>query len=232
MKIHTHKNLTKNGFTLMETVIAIGVIAVLVTGFIAVFTPAIEGIRRSISMEEANRLTSTLERELVTLRGSSQQNEYATGFDKAIDWIQSSDTLSTAMIIYQYRGEIGSIRSGSSPNDDNTQVPSVVTTAGGAGTNFTTVPMLRRNNDPLLDDDLTAMEGRAYVVRCIPLIEDEQGNLIRANSSQIENADDQAVITFAAEFYSLPARDLSSLTQERFNNMSRPMFTRNLAVRR
>ena len=36
-------------FTLMETVIAIGVLAVLLTGFMAVFTPAAQGIRRSIS---------------------------------------------------------------------------------------------------------------------------------------------------------------------------------------
>jgi prepilin-type N-terminal cleavage/methylation domain-containing protein len=39
------------GFTLLETVIAIGVLAVLLTGFIIVFAPAAEGIKKSINVQ-------------------------------------------------------------------------------------------------------------------------------------------------------------------------------------
>jgi type II secretory pathway pseudopilin PulG len=43
------KRRLRAAFTLTETVIAIGVLAVVLTGFIAVFTPAAQGIRRAIS---------------------------------------------------------------------------------------------------------------------------------------------------------------------------------------
>jgi prepilin-type N-terminal cleavage/methylation domain-containing protein len=49
------------GFTLLETVIAIGVLAVLLTGFMVVFAPAADGIRKSINVQQADRMGSTLE---------------------------------------------------------------------------------------------------------------------------------------------------------------------------
>ena len=88
----------RTGFTLMETVIAIGVIALLITGFVAVFAPAVQGIRRSISSEEANRLTSTLEQELVTLRSGQQPSAATSGFAKAFDWINGSGNETTALL--------------------------------------------------------------------------------------------------------------------------------------
>jgi len=56
-------NTFRRGFTLMETVIAIGVLAVLLTAFMAVFGPATRGVRRSINVQEADRLAATLEKE-------------------------------------------------------------------------------------------------------------------------------------------------------------------------
>ena len=57
----------------METVIAIGVLAVLLTGFMIVFAPAAAGIRKSINVQEADRLASTLEQELVTPPGHGRK---------------------------------------------------------------------------------------------------------------------------------------------------------------
>src|SRR6186997_3210493 len=90
------------GFTLLETVIAIGVLAVLLTGFMVVFTPAAEGIRKSINVQQADRLASALEQELVTLHDKS----YPTGFDKSYEWIKDSDKAASALMVYQYRGQI------------------------------------------------------------------------------------------------------------------------------
>ena len=92
------------GFTLLETVIAIGVLSVLLTGFIVVFTPAAQGIRKSINVQDADRLASALEQELVTHRAG---DNYATGFDKAFNWIRTSDKAASAVLVYQYRGELG-----------------------------------------------------------------------------------------------------------------------------
>ena len=44
----------------MESVIAIGVVAILLTTFLAVFGPATQGIRRASSTQEADRLAATL----------------------------------------------------------------------------------------------------------------------------------------------------------------------------
>ena len=66
----------KRAFTLLETVIAIGVLAVLLTGFMIVFAPAAAGIRKSINVQEADRLASSLEQELVTLRTGDQREDW------------------------------------------------------------------------------------------------------------------------------------------------------------
>ena len=95
----------KPGFTLLETVIAIGVLAVLLTAFMYAFGPAMSGIRRSINSQEADRLASTLENELTTLRSGQQSADIKTGFDKAFQWIKQANQASNALFIYQYRGD-------------------------------------------------------------------------------------------------------------------------------
>lgn len=233
----------QRGFTLMETVIAIGVIALLITGFVAVFAPAVEGIRRSISAEEANRLTSTLEQELVTVRQGQLPANPKTGFEKGFQWILQSNLANTAVVVYQYRGAPNSNR----PDDTPTPVPSA---QGIPGRDFITVSMVRRVDDPSLAQDLEALEGRPFVVRLTQLIYDPNGALIRnPNANQIADPKNpgqaftqsdpypEAVIAFAADFYSLPNRSPAYLRsagfQTYFNTrMTRPMFTRNLAIRR
>jgi prepilin-type N-terminal cleavage/methylation domain-containing protein len=85
------KNNKKSGFTLMESVIAIGVLAVMLTAFMAVFGPATRGIRRAINVQEVDRMTSALENELSTNRpGAPTGSEALTSFHKAYDWIQYS----------------------------------------------------------------------------------------------------------------------------------------------
>lgn len=234
-------NPTRSGFTLMETVIAIGVVAVLITGFVAVFAPAVDGIRRSISTEEANRLTSAMERELVTLRVGQEPVDATTGFEKAFQWILESDEAGEAILIYQYRGSMNSRRADESPEPYDT-------VGGVAGTDFVTVSMTRRVSDPLLSQDLQALEGRVFVVRCTQLVNDANGALIRGTLGTIVDPkggaappDDpaaypEAVLTFAADFFLLPSRNpdyIEGAFSEFFDNrMRRPMFTRNLAVRR
>jgi prepilin-type N-terminal cleavage/methylation domain-containing protein len=236
------RNTVRQGFTLMETVIAIGVIAVLITGFIAVFAPAVDGIRRSITAEEASRLTTTLERELVTLRPGEEMPDVNTGFAKAFRFIRDSNNPDQALLIYQYRGSLNAQRA------DDTPTP--VHDAGGvAGTDFVTVSMVRRISDPLLSDDLQALEGRIFVVRCTQLVYDENGALVRGVPGQISDpkgggvpADTaanypEAVLTFVADFFAVPSRSPQYLQGPSFasyfeDRMVRPMFTRNLAVRR
>lgn len=235
----THRSSAKGGFTLMETVIAIGVLAVLITAFMAVFGPAAAGIRRAINTQEADRLASTLERELVSLRPGQDGPGINTGFDKAFEWIASSNTATDAVFVYQYRGNPNSLRS------DGTATP-VANRAGEPGRDFIVQPMVRRLSDNLFLEDVAALEGAIFVVRTTQLVFNN-GELQAGTAGQIvdpygggpaasADAYPEAFIAFAAEFHSLPANNPSyfqggAFTQ-RFNNLRNPVFTRNLAVRR
>ncbi|MBK1826969.1 type IV pilus modification PilV family protein [Haloferula rosea] len=231
---------TNRGFTLMETVIAIGVLAVLLTAFLAVFAPAAQGIRKAISVQEADRLAYTLERELVTLR-SGDSDDYKTGFEKAYEWIIDSNDSSKALLIYQYRGDPNSLRS------DGTMEP--YTGNGVAGQDFIVQPVVRPKDSTELEDDLKAIEGRVYTVQMTQLVFNG-GQLAKGTAGEIVDPTPgdgdsgggsgvdgypEAVIAFAAEFYAVPNSSYSYITTKinaaTFAN-AKPIFTRNLAVRR
>ena len=232
----------RGGFTLMETVIAIGVLAVLLTAFLAVFTPAAQGIRKAISAEEADRLAFTLERELVTLRDG--EGDYATGFDKAYDWIESSHDSGQALLIYQYRGDPSQIR------PDGTMEP--YTAADGvAGQDFVVQPVVRRKDAvATLEDDLKALEGRIFTVKMTQLVFNDAGELERGTPGKIDDPTPEgdgggggaggdsesypeAYIAFAAEFYRVPNASFRYIQDKLdLESLDNPIFTRNLAVRR
>ena len=226
-------------FTLMETVIAIGVLVVLLTGFMAVFTPAAQGIRRSISSEQAARLTTTLENELATLRKGQETPEPATAFDKAFNWIKGGNAAATAIFVYQYRGNPTSIRADGTPSP-------MTTITGEPGKNYIVQSMARRLTDAELENDLKAIEGSVFFVKPTQLVfiagELKPGNPGKIYSTNgLEAADvaayKEAVIAFSAEFHNVPTKSIGYLKSAtfttRFNSTTiKPIFTRNLAVRR
>jgi type II secretory pathway pseudopilin PulG len=229
------------GFTLMETVIAIGVLAVMLTAFMAVFGPASRGIRRSINVQEADRLTSALEREMATNRPSGATAEATTAFHKAYDWITGSHQNNTVVFAYQYRGNPSQLRA------DGTMEP-FTTRGGSAGQDYVVQPMLRRRGDALLEQDLRALEGRVFFVKMTQLIFDGANGMRPGQAGTISPPPGQtalggtgadsypdAVIPFMAEFYEIQTTDPAFLRAGgRFNvaNYTKPMFTRNVAVRR
>lgn len=253
----------KRGFTLLETVIAIGVLAVLLTGFMVVFAPAADGIRKSINVQQADRLASTLEQELVTLRkGEAKPPDIVTGFDKSFDWIMKSGTANTALMVYQYRGEIGG---GSRSPDDGTPKPVVDLKGKLPGKDYIVIPMVRRKSDANFNEDLPAIEGPVYMVKCTqlifgPLPAPATGEgLIAGNPGEIKNPKPnpstatvppyqpgpfskavdypEAVIAFTADFYQMPAKtktyfDTAGPFTSKFSTLKNPVFSRNLAVRR
>lgn len=239
--------LRKRAFTLLETVIAIGVLAVLLTGFMVVFAPAAEGIRKSINVQQADRLATTLEQELVTLRGS-ESTGFKTGFNKAFSWIKDSARASDAILVYQYRGKIGN---GSTRTDDGTPLPQATLQAKTAGTDFVMVPMARRlspDNLAKFREDLTAVDGAVYLVKCTQLtfqagelkVTTLPGSIMdpKALGAAITDPDlyPEAVIAFSADFFIMPAKTegyfSSTAFTSRLPNMKNPVFSRNLAVRR
>lgn len=242
----------KRAFSLIETVIAIGVLAVLLTGFMIVFAPAAAGIKKSISAQEADRLSSTLEQELVTLRKGENSVDVATGFDKAYKWIEDSMKSSPEVIfIYQYRGDVSGTR-----DDDTPKRYEKSASEGVPGKDYKVVSMARRRvdlkgaKDSYFEDDLKALEGRVYAVKAKQLvfsggqlvvstkqvIEDPTpGEAITGSTPPVSGKYPEAVIAFAAEFYTISTSSYDFLkTGGKFDpsKLKNPVFTRNLAVRR
>jgi prepilin-type N-terminal cleavage/methylation domain-containing protein len=226
-----------NGFTLIETLLAIGVIAVLLTGFMIVFAPAAAGIRKALSIQELDRMTSTLEQEIVTVRGTSGTG---TGFSQALEWIRDSQTVGQALLLYQYRGKLSETR------PDGTAKPEPIVKDKLPGKDYVVLSMVRRKSDPLFLEDLTAAEGVIYVVKCTQLAytngELKPGTAgvitdLKGNSAGMGDDYPDAVIAFTADFYALPTRkvsyfDTSGGFTKKFALVKKPVLTRNLAVRR
>ncbi|MDA0767076.1 MAG: type II secretion system protein [Verrucomicrobia bacterium] len=236
MNKHTHPK----GFTLMESVIAIGIVAILLTTFLAVFGPATQGIRKAISIQEADRLASALERELQVLRPESDKN-FDTAFDKAFSWIQDSgkDVNPSAVFLYNYKGDPTQMRS------DGTMEPYTGVT-GEPGKEFILQPSVRRIGDSELKDDLEAVVGPIYFVKATQLVFDN-GSLTLGTPGQIvdphggaggaldSNSYPEAVIAYNAQVYLLRSNTFQYV--ERFDPtdkevLGQPLFSRNLAVRR
>jgi prepilin-type N-terminal cleavage/methylation domain-containing protein len=239
MKAFTSRN--RRGFTLMETVIAIGVLAVLLTGFIVVFTPAADGIRKTISTQQADRLTSALEQELVTLRGPTETTDFKTGFNKAYTFIKESNVAAEALLVYQYRGDLVAGR-----RNDGSLEPMKSIDGKLPGEDYLVVPMARRLSDDIFIEDLAAVEGPVYLVKPTQLIYDAN-QLVLGEPGQIKNPKDgsaaatadaytEAVIAIAAEFHPMPTNAAGYFTgpefAKKFAKAKTPVFTRNLAVRR
>jgi len=247
------KSTQRRGFTLIETVIAIGVLAVLLTGFMVVFAPAAAGIRKSINVQEADRLASTLEQELVTLRkGEENTTEIVTGFDKAYKMIEGAmkRTNPEVIFVYQYRGDLKV-----KPRDDSTYLPYKKASSGTVGIDYAVVSMARRRvkpgsgTDSDFEKDLEALEGRVYAVKIKQLVF-SGGGLVASTNEVIEDPSPgeplltgtsasgkypEAVIAFTADFYNLPSSSYSYLKIGGTFNPSKlntPIFSRNLAVRR
>jgi type II secretory pathway pseudopilin PulG len=275
MKTPSHSSDTnlrclRAAFTLTETVIAIGVLAVVLTGFIAVFTPAAQGIRRAISSEQADRLTSTLERELVTVRSGQTptKDPFDTttppkpilGFTKGFIWLAEGRDATKAIFVYQYRANLtGKKPDGTNevPRPDGTATP-YASIKGQPGKEFIVQSMARRADDSLLIDDLTALEGPLFFVKPTQLVYSgntlsldvtpTNGKLKNPAGATLPDTDDvskyqEAVIAFSAEFHSVPSKTFAYLNSEdgfgkRFSDIVKedstvkPIFTRNLAVRR
>lgn len=257
MKPSTHKtqnpnsHATQRGFTLMETVIAILVLAVLLTGFLTVFTPAAQGIRRSISTQQADRLQATLERDMSTLRTGEKTVTITTGFDKAFTWIKEGNVATKAILVYQYRGNAKS-----APRADGTLEP-MEKIDGKPGLDYITQTAARRVNDPLLSKDLEAIVGPLFYVIPTQLVT-ESNQLVLGTPGKIFNpiappatskleaatpsAYTDAVIPFSAAFFMTPSVSAGYLRgqkfEEKFNlaaaadSKVKPVFIRNLAVRR
>lgn len=245
-------NMKKRGFTLVETVIAMGIITIMITAFLAAFGPAVQGIRKSISAKEANRLASSLEAELSVLRADEGgdtvvgdgDSDYTTPFEKAFTWIEDSggSDKDKMILIYQYRGDPSSVR------EDGTLEPVTNPSADDLpGEDYVIQSVVRRLEDDEVQEELQPriVEGRVFYVRMTQLVFNNNGELelsdqpgtIRGQrppntATDYANYPD-AAIAMQAQFYVMQS-SLYPYVANTFDidSPGKPVFTRNMAVRR
>lgn len=244
----------RRGFSLVEVVIAIGIVAILLTTFLAVFGPAQRNIQRSLSVKDANRLVSTLENEMSILRngeGDNSGGSYTSSFDKAFEWIKESGSKDSAILIYQYNAQAGT--DDSNFNADDTPMPyNVGTEKGIPGRDYITQTVVRFMDDAkskaLMEKELVpgVVEGPVYVVRMTQLVKDTATDGLKVGTIGTITSDDgtnvsdsalfpEAAIVFQAEFFRLRSNLKSYVTGNNWNfddKLGKPVSVTNIGVRR
>ena len=214
------------GFTLVETVIAMGIITIMITAFLAAFGPAVKGVRKSISAKEASRLASTLEYEMSVLRQNEQSSgtaaepgKYRTAFEKGFNWIKDSNGTSNddLVLIYQYKGDPSSPRTDGSGTLNPISTNKVSESIPGVDFVLQSVVRRLRDSDAEVRAELVPgiVEGRVFVVRMTQLIYDADGELVESkkpeeildphgsNATTTYENYPEAVIAFRARYYVL-----------------------------
>lgn len=248
-QLNQRKTRKRKGFSLVEVIIAIGIVALLLTGFLGVFGSAQRSINRSLGVKEANMLKDSLETEMSTLRTGevdSNGTAYANSFHKAFEMIKESTDASNAILIYQYKAN-------PVDNDEDGILPPFTGDDGIQGKSYLTQVAVRKKgvSDDLMEDELTSktVVGSVYAVRMTQLLkEPTSGDLELStnvgqiwhevngtNTQALSHTDyNSAVITFQAEFFKVKSNSFGFVNSSNwdFTNMGNPVAVVNMAVRR
>lgn len=248
----------RRGFSLVEVVVAIGVLALLLAGFLAIFTPAANNIKRSIGVKEANRLAETLTNEMGVLR-ANQTTTYDSAFEKAFEWIKDSNEATKAVVLYTYKATpFESSFAGTSTADTDGNLEPFIED-GAIGRDYIAQTVARRvgDQDSLIEKEIDpkALIGNVYVMRMCQLVRDERSTakqlIMKATDygtiyddpekvgngatvvTDVKNYQ-SAVLPVQAEIYVLPSNSYKYLINGTwsFEKIGEPLTTINLAISR
>lgn len=251
------QKISSKGFSLVEVVIAIGIVAVLLTTFMAVFGPAQKNISRALGVADANRLVTTLENEMAILRVGEESTYVdakgaASSFEKAFQWIKDSGNESSAVVVYQYQALPDR------ENSDGTLQAADMGVVGDdqrfPGVDYITQTVARRidkSSGGLLQAELApgVVQGKVYAVRMTQLVQESSSGagLILGSPGEISNPEgsevsspsdsssfDDAYITLQVEFFPLNnnLNEYVSGGKWQFARLGAPVASQNIAVRR
>jgi hypothetical protein len=175
------RNQKRLGFTLVETAIAMGMVAVMISSFLVVFGPAIKGIEKSLGAKEADRLSSALELELSMVKPGES---YSSALVKTYWWIRMCHG-DNAVLVYQYRGDPANVRAdgslepyynaGNQYDADNPDTP---------GQDYVIQTSVRRRKDAYHNAKIEAelypgnLVGKVYYVKLLQLRPDTDGKMV------------------------------------------------------
>ena len=252
----------RKGFTLTETVLAIGIVGVLLVVFVAMFFPARRSVQAALTIQESDRIVKTLEGELNIVRPSErpQGNEristpkrYVSAFDKAFYWMIATTSPANTILVYNYRGDLNKpVRA------DGTYAP-YTSGVGVPGSGTVLVPAYTLAGNRERWEDFKALVGPVFAVRMTQLVVDKKSNNFRyvlspypGHISNPYNFKDRvtkpeyyvydtsdkntpawgAEVMYYAEFFQLNSPSPERLAGMKWEQLKQPVFSRNLAFRR
>ncbi|MFI3242680.1 MAG: hypothetical protein R3Y56_00340 [Akkermansia sp.] len=234
----------------METILAIGLIAMLLGIFLTLFLPAKDMIRAAIAREESDRIISVLKSEMMTLRKNEQapassakstDSKFTSGFDKGFSWFKRSVRPGTSIVIYTYRADLSK-----APRADGTYPAVKVGRQQPAGSTAL-ISVACPITDPIHRDEFIHAVGPVFLVRMTQLMENNNGTFTLAKRSGVikeasspetfvsNEKDDDAwggVLFFQADFYIMTPPSPARYKRMTWEKMSQPTFTTNMSIRR
>ncbi|MEG0143885.1 MAG: hypothetical protein RSE01_01080 [Akkermansia sp.] len=256
------KSRNYRGFTLTETVLAIGVVGVLLVVFVAMFFPARRAVQAALTVQESDRVVRMLTAELNVLRPGeradanariSTNKKYISAFDKAYYWMMGTAQPSTTILIYNYRGDLTKTL-----RQDGTYTPLFKSeTIPGSGSVLVSAACRADNKERW--EDFRAVVGPVFAVRMTQLIVRYESNKMKYElalepgrignpynyKSRISKPEDYvynvkdkrgdvwgAEVMYYAEFFQLTSVDPARLSKTEWKKLKKPIFGRNLVFRR
>jgi len=252
MKTKKVSSSSRRGFSMVEVVIAIGIVGLLLAGFVAVFGPAQRNMQRAFDKKTANRLAETLSHELKTFRKVDSDDGFTSAFDKALNWVSESEDVtssdkSKAVFLYQYKGSLRDDRNA----DDGTYA--AFSGDGVVGQDYVLTTVVRRGDSPYINDELQpdVVVGRVYAVRMRQLVVNTTTNVMELGTrGEVSDPEDpgaidytgnsvdypQGYIAFQAEMYVLNSNQagyvLSTSNGWDWTKLGNPIYRPNMGVSR
>lgn len=252
-RIHFTKAL--RGFTLTETVVAIGIVGILLTIFISFLIPAKQMVKSALTRQESDRIENALRTELSRLnpgeesvKGSqkSSGSHYVSAFDKAYRWMQNTAKPATTIVLYTYRADLSK-----KPRKDGTYPP-MTATKSIPGQNSVVTSTACLMNDPVRKNDLKHAVGPVFAVRMTQLLPQDDGTFKIAKepgaiySPKGKKINDPSLyygntetdknwggnVMYRADFFLMNPPNPERYKKRTWDKMGQPVFSRNLSFLR
>lgn len=230
----------KKGFTLMETLLAMALVATLVSIFLTVFVPSRRMVQEAITKQDAERVAGILKAEVATLR-TSDRKLYKTSFDKGFSWLQKTSHPSSSIVVFSYRADM----SGAQKADGT--YPAVLPGKQTKLANTQILTVACPVDDPLHKDDIRFSVGPAFLVKMTQLTPNNRGEMVLAPKPGViqgASSPDQycsdansktpfgAVIFYRADFYLMSPPNPDRYKGRSWDTLGRPVFSSNLSFTR
>lgn len=237
------------GFTLMETLLAIGLVSMLISIFLTILVPSRSLIQQALTKQESDRLVSVLRAEINTIRPhersmdaqQSAPGQYNTPFDKGFYWVLSSFRPETSIVIFSYRADT------SKPLNNDGTYPAIPANKAKPGKDSIITTIACPMNSPIHKKDIQYAVGPVFLVKLTQIEQLNAGEFKLATSPGVisnsgspekfysqENTQWQwgGAIFCRADFYMMTPPNPARYKGRPWSRVGRPVFSANISFRR